>query len=95
MTLQLLKDRIQVLPDSIRDDVSSAGIVIASSKGIVSSQAQFGRAGTIISVGADVDKDQLKPGDRVLWGEFEFPEYHSGGVRYLILQDADICAVVE
>ena len=95
MKLQLLRDRIQVLPDQIRDNVTSAGIIVAASKGIVQSQTQLGRSGTVFAIGEAVDQDQLKPGDRVLWGEFEFPEYVDGGTRYLIMQDADICAVLE
>lgn len=95
MPLSLLRDRIQVLPDPVRDDVSSAGIVIAASKGIVDSRVQFGRRGTVIAVGADIDQEQLKPGDVVLWGEFTFPEYREDGVTYAILQDKDLTAVME
>jgi co-chaperonin GroES (HSP10) len=95
MPLSLLRDRIQVLPDPVRDDVSSAGILIAASKGIVDSRVQFGRRGTVIAVGADIDLEQLKPGDVVLWGEFTFPEYREDGVTYAILQDKDLTAVLE
>ena len=95
--LHLLRDRIQVLPDPVRDDVSTAGILIAASKGIVDSQKQFGRKGTVVAVGAGIDGDQLKAGDRILWGEFLFPEYRvdGRGDTYLIMQDADITAVLE
>lgn len=95
MPLSLLRDRIQVLPDPVRDDVSSAGIVIAASKGIVDSRVQFGRRGTVIAVGAGIDQEQLKPGDLVLWGEFVFPEYREGGITYAILQDKDLTAVLD
>lgn len=95
MPLHLLRDRIQVLPDPVRDDVSAAGIVIAASKGIVDSQAQFGRKGTVVAVGEDIDADQLKAGDRILWGEFVFSEYREDGVTYAILQDKDVTAVLE
>lgn len=95
MPLHLLRDRIQVLPEPVRDDVSSVGIVIAASKGIVESQAQFGRKGTVIAVGAGIDTEQLKPGDVVLWGEFVFAEYREDGVTYAILQDKDVAAVIE
>ena len=95
MPLNLLRDRIQVLPEPVRDDVSSAGIVIAASKRMVDSQVQFGRKGTVIAVGADIDQEQLKPGDVVLWGEFVFPEYRENGVTYAILQDKDLTGVME
>lgn len=94
MPLHLLRDRIQVLPDPVRDDVSSAGILIAASKRMVDSRVQFGRKGTVISVGADIDTEQLKPGDVVLWGEFNFPEYREGGATYAILQDKDLTGVM-
>lgn len=93
MPLHLLRDRIQVLPDRVRDDVSSAGIVIAASKGIVDSQKQFGRKGTVVAIGADIDGDQLPVGTQILWGEFLFPEFHEDGVTYLVLQDKDVTAV--
>lgn len=95
MPLQLLRDRIQVLPDPVRDDVTTAGILIAASKGIVTSQEQFGRKGTVVAVGEDIDADQLRVGDRILWGEFSFPEYTENGTRYVVLQDKDITGVIE
>ena len=95
MPLQLLRDRILVLPDQARDDVTSAGIVVPASKGIIESRTQFGRSGTVVAIGADVDRDQLKPGDRILWGEFDFPQHTENGVRHLVLQDADVCGVIE
>lgn len=95
MPLNLLRDRIQVLPDPVRDDVSSAGILIAASKRMVDSRVQFGRRGTVVAVGQDIDQEQLKPGDVVLWGEFVFPEYREGGVTYAILQDKDLTGVLE
>lgn len=94
MPLNLLRDRIQVLPERVRDDVSSSGIVIAASKGIIDSRVQFGRKGTVIAVGADIDTAQLQPGDIVLWGEFTFPEYREDGSTYAILQDKDLTGVM-
>jgi co-chaperonin GroES (HSP10) len=95
MPLNLLRDRIQVLPDPVRDDISAAGIIIKASKGIVDSQKQFGREGVVVAAGPDIDPEQLKVGDRILWGEFSFPEYHEDGVTYLVLQDKDVTAVLE
>jgi len=95
MPLSLLRDRIQVLPDPVRDDVTASGILVASGKRRADSQEQLGRRGTVIAVGEDVDQEQLKPGDVVLWGEFNFPEYREDGVTYAILQDKDIVGVME
>lgn len=91
--LHLLRDRIQVLPSPMRENITSAGILVKSSHGIVESQKQFGREGEVVAVGVDVH--ELQVGDRVIWGEFDFPKYEEGGKTYLVLQEADICAVLE
>lgn len=90
-----LHDRIAVVPDIWRDDVTSMGIIVRANEKIGTSQLQLGRAGTVVAIGPDVDRDQLKPGDRVLFGEWEYPETHQNGQRYLVMQDADIVGVVE
>ena len=91
--LQLLRDRVQVRPVQVRDDVTSAGIIVRASKGIVDSQKQFGRQGHIVDIGPDVH--DVRVGDQVLWGEFEFPRYEANGETFVILQEADITAVLE
>lgn len=91
--LQLLRDRVQVKQVPIRDDVTSAGIIVRASKGIVDSQKQFGRQGTVVDIGPDVY--DVKVGDQVLWGEFDFPRFEKSGESFIILQEADITAVVE
>lgn len=95
MDLTLLRDRILVEPDQARDDITKAGIVIQARKGIHTSAEQLGLKGTVVKVGCEVDRDQLKVGDRVLFGEFVYPEYFENSKRYLILQDKDICGVME
>lgn len=37
----------------------------------------------------------VKLGDIVRWGQFVFPEYTENGIKYQILQEADIAAIVE
>ena len=93
MLIQPLRDRIVVLQDPERADITSTSIVIKASKGIVTSQTQFGRTGTIHAVGPEAR--ELKVGERVCYGEFVYPEYVEGGIRYLVMQAADICGVVE
>lgn len=94
MPLQLLRDRIQVIPDPERDDVTQAGIIVKVA-GTIESQRHMGRTGEVVAIGEDVDPDDVKPGDRIIWGEFDFPKYEENGKKYLILQDKDICAVLE
>ena len=95
MNVTPLRDRIVVEPDQIRDDITLAGIIIKAREGIHTSQEQLGKKGTVIAVGEDVDKDQLKPGDRVLYGEFLYPEIFDGPKRYYVMSDQDICGVLE
>jgi co-chaperonin GroES (HSP10) len=90
-----LRDRIAVLPDKWRDNVTAMGIIVHANERIGTSQLQLGRAGTVTHIGPEVDEDQLKPGDRVLFGEWEYPELYVGGTRYLVLQDKDIVGVIE
>jgi len=93
--LHPLQDRIVVEPDQARDDVTAAGIIIKAREGIHTSDEQLGKSGTVIAIGDEVDRDQLKPGDRILFGEFNYPVYFEGAKRYLVLQDKDVCAVLE
>lgn len=93
MHAQPLRDRIIVRQDATREDVSPMGIVIAASKGIVESQKQLGRRGTVIAIGPKVY--ELKVGDRVLYGEFAHHEYREAGSTYQVLQEADVAGVIE
>lgn len=89
------RDVIIVLQDAERDDVTSMGIVVAATQGMRPSQEQLGRYGTVMAVGPEVDQDQLKVGDRVCYGEFDYPEYREDGIRYKVLQDKDIVGVID
>lgn len=95
MNLQPLRDHIIIEPDKVRDDITSMGIIIKAREGIHTSAEQLGKRGTVVAIGEDIDKDQLKHGDRVLFGEFEYPTYFDGPKKYLVLQDKDICGVIE
>ena len=94
MSVRPLRDRIAVLPDKWRDDVTSAGIIVAAKEGIGTSQLQLGRSGTVTQIGPDVDAEQLPVGSRVIFGEWEYPELYQDGQRHLILQDKDIVGVL-
>lgn len=94
--IQPLRDRIIVDPDPIRDDITACGIIVRARQGIHTSAEQLGLKGTVVEVGPDVDQDQLKPGDRVLFGEFQYPQYRDEANRkLLVLSDKDICGVIE
>lgn len=95
MKARPLRDNILVLQDPVREDVSPAGILIAATKGIIDSQKQFGRKGTVVAVGPDIDQRELAVGDRVLYGEFSHSTYREGGREYVRLRDDDIVGVIE
>ena len=90
-----LRDQIAVLPDTWRDDITSAGIIVRANEKIGTSQLQLGRYGTVTHIGPDVDRDQLKPGDRIAFGEWEYSHIHIEGQRYIIMRDQDIVGVIE
>jgi co-chaperonin GroES (HSP10) len=88
--MQPLRDRIFVRQDPERQYLG--GIIVPTGKNNIESQAQLGRYGTVIAAGPDVDGDQLKAGDRICYGEFDYPKTPDGLV---ILSDADVCGVID
>lgn len=95
------EDRIVVLPDEVREDVTSAGIIVKVAK-TNESQKQLGNTGVIVAVGPgkrgrDGRRIPLcvETGQRIAFGEFQHKECHWEGKRYLIMQEADVCGVFE
>lgn len=103
MSFTPMFDRILVKPDTYREDVSSSGIVIKSAEKLNwEVQTHLGRTGTVVAVGkgkisgkgARLHMD-VKPGDKIAFGEFEYKEYAHNGEKHLIMQEADICWIFE
>lgn len=99
--IQPIDDRILVLPDEVRDDVTAAGILVKV-KSTVESQKQLGNTGVIVAIGPgkkgrDGNRIPLcvEAGQRIAFGEFQHKECHWEGKRYLIIQEADVCGVFE
>ena len=99
--LRPILDRIVVLPDKQQTMASQMLILTQTKAGIVDSQQQFGRIGTIIAAGpgkrdkkGKMHTTHVKPGDRIIWGEFDFPIYHENGQEYAIIQEADIAGII-
>jgi co-chaperonin GroES (HSP10) len=90
MPMKPLRDRIFVLQDPERE--YQGGIVVPTGKNNIESQAMLGRFGTVMAVGPDVDRDQLRIGDRICYGEFDYPKAPDG---LIILSDADVCGVMD
>ena len=95
-------DRILVLPDALRDDVTASGLIVSARQGLTESQAQLGRTGTVVAVGPGKFNKRgvrvpldLMEGDRIAFGEFKYAEFVQDGVRYLVMQEADVVGVLE
>lgn len=90
ISLKPLADYIFVRQDPEREYLG--GIVVATSKKIIESQRQLGRYGTVAAIGPEIDKEQLKVGDRICYGEIEYPKAPDG---CFILQEADVAWVMD
>lgn len=99
--IQPTDDRIIVIPDEVREDVTKAGILVKVSQ-TVESKRHLGKTGVVLAVGPGKRNRAghrmpltLRAGDRVVFGEFEHREHREDGKRYLIMQEADVCGVLE
>ena len=81
--LKMLRDRVLVKPH-----VRRMSDIIDTS--MVREKANLGEVASVGPLAKDIEVGQI-----VRWGEFTFPPYKEDGVDYLILQQADIAAVVE
>jgi chaperonin GroES len=82
--------------------MASESILLAQTHGIVESQKQMGRTGTVVAIGPGRRNTKgvrqpmdINIGERVSWGEFDFPAYHEDGKTYAVIQQADITSVIE
>lgn len=89
--LKMLRDRVLVKPIER----------LLSSTLIVKNTENF-NIGEVVAVGPGrrLDSGYIRPigvrvGEIVRFGEFKFPIYEEAGIKYTILQDDDIAAVVE
>lgn len=99
--IQPTEDRIVVKPDEMRDDVTEARIVVKVTQ-TVESKRHLGKTGVVVAVGPGKRNSAghrvplvLNVGDRIVFGEFEHREHREDGKRYLIMQEADVCGVLE
>ena len=97
-----LKDMVVVLPDELQT-LASDIIAVPQAKydAITDSDRQLSHVGTVVAVGPGKETKrgirvplEVKPGDRVTWGEFIFPCYQTDdGTKYYVIQEADITGV--
>jgi chaperonin GroES len=101
LSIEPTEDRIVVAPDEIRDDVTAAGLLVKVTQ-TVESDRHLGGTGTVIAVGPgkrgrDGKRIPLvvEPGQRIVFGEFQHKEHFEGPKRFLIMQEADVCGIIE
>ncbi len=89
MNIQLLLDRILVLPDSPKD-ISKGGIIIPETA------KEKPQRGTVKSVGPGKKGDPISVsvGDVVMYGKHVGMPLDLDGVKYLILRESDLIAIL-
>jgi chaperonin GroES len=98
-----LADKILVLPDVYREDVTDVGLIVKTKDTLnAASATHLGRSGVVVAVGpGKADKKgrvvpmDVKVGDKVFFGEFQYRTHYLNDVKHLILQEADICWIEE
>lgn len=89
MTIKPLSDRVVILPTPA-EEVTAAGIIIPDSA------KEKPLKGTVKAVG-NGSKDEemvLKEGDQVLYGKYAGTEVELDGIRYLIMRQSDVLAII-
>ncbi len=90
MTIKPLSDRVLIKPAEA--EVKTAGGII-----IPDSAKEKPLKGTVIATGNGTKDEEMvvKAGDTVLYGKYAGTELESEGVKYLIMRQSDILAIVE
>ncbi len=98
-----LRDHILVRPDPLASHVTTTALILKARTGITGSREQFGRTGTVVAVGPGKtsrkgrqEASDLAVGEKILFGEFEYPEIEGQGPeRLLVLSWQDVVGVVD
>ena len=90
MNLKPLADRVIIKPTPA-EEVTMSGIIIPDSA------KEKPLKGTVLAVGKGTKDEEmvLKEGDQVLFGKYAGSEIEFEGVKYLIMRQSDVFAVVE
>lgn len=89
MNIKPLADRVLIEPTAAEETTMSGIIIPDTAK-------EKPLKGKVLAVG-DGTKDEemvLKPGDTVLYGKYAGTEIESEGVKYLIMRQSDVLAVL-
>jgi chaperonin GroES len=90
MNIKPLSDRVLIEPTAA-EEVTLGGIIIPDSA------KEKPLRGTIKAVG-DGTKDEkmiLKPGDTVLYGKYAGTEIEFDGIKYLMMRQSDVLAIID
>ncbi|MDE5789641.1 MAG: co-chaperone GroES [Muribaculaceae bacterium] len=90
MNIKPLSDRVLIEPTAA-EEVTMAGIIIPDSA------KEKPLKGKVIAVGQGTKDEEmiLKEGDTVLYGKYSGTEIEFEGVKYLMMRQSDVLAVVE
>lgn len=89
MNIQPLADRVLVLPTAAEEKVG--GIIIPDTA------KEKPLRGKIVATGNGTKDEEmvLKEGDEVLYGKYAGTELELDGIKYLIMRQSDVLAVIE
>ena len=90
MKLKPLADRVIIQPTAA-EEVTASGIIIPDSA------KEKPLRGTVLAVGNGTKDEEmvLKEGDNVLYGKYAGTEIEFEGIKYLMMRQNDVLAVIE
>ena len=90
MTIKPLSDRVLITP-AAAEEVTVGGIIFPDSA------KEKPLKGTVTAVGNGTKDEEMvvKVGDTVLYGKYSGTELEVEGVKYLMMRQSDILAIVE
>lgn len=90
MNIQPLADRVLIEPTAAETKTASGIIIPDTAK-------EKPLQGTVIAVGGGTKDEEmvLKAGDAVLYGKYSGTEVEFEGVKYLIMRQSDVLAVIK
>lgn len=90
MNIQPLADRVLILP-AAAEEKTVGGIIIPDTA------KEKPLKGEIVATGAGTKDEEmvLKAGDHVLYGKYAGTELEFDGVKYLIMRQSDVLAVIK
>ena len=90
MNIKPLADRVLILPQPA-EEKTIGGIIIPDTA------KEKPLQGKIVAVGNGTKDEEMvvKPGDNVLYGKYSGTEVEFDGVKYLIMRQSDILAIIK